>query len=138
MLGAKGIPRRRGSDSGNVLPFSLSPSRERTLEIHCDICQAHFIAWYGTEEDADSDTIDVEKCGLCGGDPLKKDNFKHSVLRLWRGSVLLLLLVVKNLCRQTSKDQNPAALPAQSRRPRGEKESDGVSTVSMAGFSQLV
>jgi hypothetical protein len=42
------------------------------LEIHCDNCQARFIAWYGTEEDADTDTIDVEKCGLCGGDPVKK------------------------------------------------------------------
>jgi hypothetical protein len=82
MLGAKGMPRRRGSDSGNVLPFSRPPNRERTLEIHCDNCQARFIAWYGTEEDAETDTIDVEKCGLCGGDPLKKDNFKDCVIRL--------------------------------------------------------
>ena len=82
MLGAEGMPRRRGSDSGNVLPFSRPPNRERTLEIHCDNCQARFIAWYGTEEDADTDTIDVEKCGLCGGDPFKKDNLKDAVLRL--------------------------------------------------------
>jgi len=72
MLGAEGMPRRRGSDSGNVLPFSRPPNRERTLEIHCDNCQARFIAWYGTEEDADTDTIDVEKCGLFGGDPLTR------------------------------------------------------------------
>jgi hypothetical protein len=38
--------------------------------------------WYGTEEDADTDTIDVEKCGLCGGDPFKEDNFKDCVIRL--------------------------------------------------------
>ena len=82
MLGAKGMPRRRGSDSRNVLPFSRTPNRERTLEIHCDNCHARFIAWYGTEEDADNETIDVEKCGLCGGDPFKKDNFKDAVLRL--------------------------------------------------------
>ena len=25
---------------------------------------------------------DVDKCGLCGGDPFKKDNFKDAVLRL--------------------------------------------------------
>jgi hypothetical protein len=52
------------------------------LEIHCDNCQARFIAWYGTEEDANTQKIDVEKCGLCGGDPFKKDNFKERVLRL--------------------------------------------------------
>jgi len=52
------------------------------LEIHCNNCQAPFIAWYGTEEDADIETIDVEKCGLCAGDPFKKDNFKDAVLRL--------------------------------------------------------
>jgi hypothetical protein len=40
------------------------------------------VAWYGTEDDAPTDTLDVEKCGLCGGDPFKKDNFKDSVLRL--------------------------------------------------------
>ena len=58
------VPRRRGSDAGNVLPFSRSPSRERTLEVQCDNCQARFIAWHGSEEDADTETIDVEKCGL--------------------------------------------------------------------------
>jgi hypothetical protein len=76
------VPRQRGSDSGNVLPFSRQPSRERTLEVYCDNCKAHFIAWYGTEESLDAQTFDVEKCGLCGGDPFKRDNFKDAVLRL--------------------------------------------------------
>jgi hypothetical protein len=52
------------------------------LKIHCDSCQARFVAWYGTEEDADTQTIDVEKCGLCGDDTFKKDNFKGATLRL--------------------------------------------------------
>jgi hypothetical protein len=52
------------------------------LEVHCNNCRAHFVAWYGTEEDADTETIDVEKCGLCAGDSFKKDNFKDAVLRL--------------------------------------------------------
>jgi hypothetical protein len=76
------VPRRGQPESQTGLPFSRSPSRERTLEIHCDNCQARFVAWYGTEEDADTDTIDVEKCGLCGGDSFKKDNFKDCTLRL--------------------------------------------------------
>jgi hypothetical protein len=58
------------------------PRRELTLQIHCDNCQARFVAWYGTEDDAETETFDVEKCGLCGGDPLKRDNFKDCVLRL--------------------------------------------------------
>jgi hypothetical protein len=41
-----------------------------------------FIAYYGAEEDADTDTIDVEKWGLCGGDQFKKDDFKDCVIRL--------------------------------------------------------
>ena len=61
------------------LPFSRSLLRARTLEVHCDNCQARFVAWYGTEEDADTQTIDVE---LCGGDSFKKDVFKDTVIRL--------------------------------------------------------
>jgi Zn finger protein HypA/HybF involved in hydrogenase expression len=76
------MPRRKESDSQSHLPFSRSPSRERTLEIYCDNCQARFVAWYGTEEEADTETIDVEKCGLCGGDSFKRDNFKDCTLRL--------------------------------------------------------
>ena len=40
------------------------------------------MAWYGNEEDADTKVKDVEKCGLCGEDRFKKDNFKDAVLRL--------------------------------------------------------
>lgn len=56
--------------------------RERTLEVHCRNCGARFVAWYGSEEDADTEVKDVDKCGLCGGDPFKKDNLKDAVLRL--------------------------------------------------------
>jgi hypothetical protein len=82
MLSTKAMPTGRGSNPGNVLSFSRPPNRERTLETHCDNCHARFIAWYGAEEDVDTDTIDVEKCGLCGGDPINRDNFKDAVLRL--------------------------------------------------------
>ena len=76
------MPRRKESVSQTGLPFSRPPSRERTLKVHCDNCQARFVAWYGTEEEADSETVDVEKSGLCGGDSFKKDNFKDCTLRL--------------------------------------------------------
>jgi hypothetical protein len=56
------------------LPFYRSPSRERTLEVHCDSCKARFVTWYGTEEHADTETVDVEKCGLFGGDSFKRTN----------------------------------------------------------------
>jgi hypothetical protein len=79
---ARQIARRKESDSQTGLPFSLSPSRDRTLEFHCDNRKARFVAWYGTEEDAETDTVDVEKCGLCGGDSFRKDVFKDSVIRL--------------------------------------------------------
>jgi hypothetical protein len=42
---------------------------------------SRFVAWYG-EEDAGTEVKDVDKCGLSGGDPFKKDNFKDAVLRL--------------------------------------------------------
>ena len=54
----------------------------RTLEVHCRNCGARFVAWCGTEEDADTEVKRVEKCGLCGGDPAKKDNLKDAVLQL--------------------------------------------------------
>lgn len=76
------MPRRKESDSQTGLPFSRSPSRERTLEVHCDNCKARFVAWYGTEEDAETETVEVEKCGLCGGDSFKKDVFRDTVIRL--------------------------------------------------------
>ena len=56
--------------------------RDRTLEVHCRNCGARFVAWYGAEEDADPEVKEVAKCGLCGGDPMKKDNLKDCVLRL--------------------------------------------------------
>ena len=67
------MARRKEPDSQTGLPFSKLPSWERTLEVHCDNCRARFVAWYGTEEDAETETVDVEKCGLCGGDNFKKD-----------------------------------------------------------------
>ena len=76
------MPRRKESDSQTGLPFSRSPSRERTLEVRCDNCKARFVAWYGTEDDAGTETVDVEKCGLCGGESFKKDVFKDTVIRL--------------------------------------------------------
>jgi hypothetical protein len=57
------------------------PDSDRTLEVHCRHCGAHFVPWYG-EEDADTEVKDVAKCGLCGGDPSKKGNLKDCVLRL--------------------------------------------------------
>ena len=51
------------------------------MEVHCDNCQARFVAWYGTEESADTETLGVEKCALCGGDPFKRNNFEDCVLR---------------------------------------------------------
>lgn len=79
---ARQMPRRKESDSQSDLPFSRSPSRERTVEVHCGNCHARFVAWYGREEDAETETVDVEKCGLCGGDSFKKDVFKDTVIRL--------------------------------------------------------
>ena len=58
------------------------PSRDRTLEVHRGNCGARFAAWYGTEEYAGALVKDVEKCGLCGGDPFKRDNLEDAVLRL--------------------------------------------------------
>jgi hypothetical protein len=58
------------------------PNRDSTLEVHCRNCGARFAAWYGTEEYAGTEVKDVEKCGLCGGDPFKKDNFRDAVLRV--------------------------------------------------------
>jgi hypothetical protein len=36
---------------------------------------------YG-EEDVGTEVKAVDKCGLCGGDPMKKGNLKDAVLRL--------------------------------------------------------
>jgi hypothetical protein len=55
--------------------------RDRTLEVHCRNCGARFVAWYGEEEDAGAEVKETGKCGLCSGDPMKKDHFKDAVLR---------------------------------------------------------
>ena len=75
------MPRRRRIESQTDLPFARQPDRERTLEVRCGNCAARFIAWYG-EDDDETETKDVEKCGICRGDPTKRDIFKDSVLRL--------------------------------------------------------
>jgi hypothetical protein len=75
------LPRRTPIESQTGLPFARQPSQERTLEVGCGNCAARFIAWYG-EDDAEPQTKDVEKCGICGGDPTKRDIFKDSILRL--------------------------------------------------------
>jgi hypothetical protein len=76
------VPKRKESDTQTGLSFSRSPSRERTLEVKCGNCQTRFVAWYGTAEDAETETVDVGKCGLYGGDSFKRDNFKDCTLRL--------------------------------------------------------
>jgi len=48
------------------------------LRFIAENCGPRFVAWYDTEEDAGTEVKDVEKWGLCGGDPFKKDNFKDS------------------------------------------------------------
>jgi hypothetical protein len=76
------MPKRRQTDTQSDLPFSRSSDTSRTLEIHCGNCGAKFVAFYGTEDEAGTETVDTDKCGLCGGDLFKKDNFKESVMRL--------------------------------------------------------
>jgi hypothetical protein len=76
------MARRRQTDPQSDLPFSRAPDISRTLEIHCGNCGARFVAFYGTEDDAGTETVETEKCGLCGGDSFKKDNFKDATLRL--------------------------------------------------------
>jgi hypothetical protein len=79
---AGAVLKHKETDSQTDLPFSRFPDTSRTLEIHCSNCGARFIAFYGTEDDAVTEIVDTNKCGLCGGDPFKKDNFKDAVLRL--------------------------------------------------------
>ena len=76
------MPKGKRSETQGDLQLSRPPDATRTLEVRCGNCQAQFVAWYGSEEDADTEVKDVEKCGLCGGDPFKRDNFKDAVLRL--------------------------------------------------------
>ena len=73
------MPKRRPTESQTDLPFSQR-NRERALD-HCGNCQARFVAYYRTEESADTETLDVEKCALCAGDPFRKGSFKDALLR---------------------------------------------------------
>jgi hypothetical protein len=54
---------------------------ERTLEVNCLHCGAKFVAYYGYDED-NVETVEVQKCGLCGGDEFKRGNFKNATIRL--------------------------------------------------------
>src|SRR5215469_14260345 len=75
------MPKRKQPESQADLQFSRSHDSSRTL-VRCENCQARYIAWHGTEEDDETETANVERCGLCGGDPFKRDNFKDAVIRL--------------------------------------------------------
>jgi len=79
---AGAVPKRKETDTQLNLPFSRLPDTRRTLEIHCGNCGARFIAFYGTAEDAATQIVDTEKCGLCGADQFKKGNFKDAVIRV--------------------------------------------------------
>ena len=72
--------RIRTTDRAAILTTSTQPREDAGGPR--DNCQARFVARYGTEEDADTETVNVEKCGLCGRDSFKKDNFKDCTLRL--------------------------------------------------------
>ena len=96
------MARRKQPDSQSDLPFSRAPDISRTMEIHCGNCGASFIALYGTEEDATTELVDTDKCGLCGGDPFKKEKFKDSVLRL------MAQVMTRNIKTQSA---DPKALP---------------------------
>lgn len=78
MLGMSG--RGRGLPGGGCAVKPM-PNRDRTLEVRCGNCRARFIAWYG-EEDAPTESVEVDECGLCGGDTFKNDVFKDSVIPL--------------------------------------------------------
>src|SRR5262245_62011139 len=53
----------------------------RTLEVQCGNCRAKFRAWYGAS-DSGLQTIHVNRCGLCEGDPLMKLMYKGCGLQL--------------------------------------------------------
>jgi len=67
------------------LPLSLGSDRptdpQRTLEVNCLNCRAQFIAYYGFDKE-NVETVEVQKCGLCGGDEFKRDNFKGATIWL--------------------------------------------------------
>jgi hypothetical protein len=64
------------------LPLGLAgggrrpPNRpERRLEVHCSNCGARFVAYYGSDEEANY-AVDVKSCGLCHCDEYRRGNFK--------------------------------------------------------------
>jgi hypothetical protein len=54
---------------------------DRTLEVRCGNCRAKFRPWYGAN-DTGLQTIDVNSCGLCEGDPLMKLVYEGCELQL--------------------------------------------------------
>lgn len=54
---------------------------DRTLEVNCGNCRAKFRAWYGAN-DSGVQTIHVNRCGLCEGDPLMKLMYEGCGLQL--------------------------------------------------------
>jgi hypothetical protein len=52
------------------------------VEVHRDNYQARFVPWYGPTKAPTPRRSAFEKCGLCGGNPFKRDNFRDCVLRL--------------------------------------------------------
>src|SRR5215831_17338101 len=61
---AGAVAKRKHTDSQSDLLFSPAPDTVRTLEIHCVLRRR-----------GDTQTIDVEKCGLCGG-PVQEGQFQ--------------------------------------------------------------
>jgi len=49
--------------------------------VNCTNCGAKFVAYYGYDE-KNVETVEVQKCGLCGGDEFQRDNFKNATIRL--------------------------------------------------------
>src|SRR5215468_1917717 len=51
------VAKRRQTDPQPDLPFLHSADTRRTLEIHCGNCGARLIAFYGSDEDAATETV---------------------------------------------------------------------------------
>jgi len=49
--------------------------------VDCANCKARFIAYYGADED-DIEHLEVNACGLCRGDPTRKDDFAGKSMRI--------------------------------------------------------
>ena len=74
------MPKPKETEPRSALPFSPSRDTGRTVEVHCGNCCARFVAFYGTEEDAGTETVNTEKYGLYDGDALKNDNSRFRSL----------------------------------------------------------